>query len=228
VATLMRVAVISANLGAYDLPVEWTPQVVPAGVTVAVHRFDDSNFPPRPKAMTPALQVGLLKWFGPEFVPGADVYLWVDASCALLREDSVAWFVEQLGSAGVAAFRHPERNTIRAEYDFIKARLGRPNERYLTKRYAGEWLDEQFGVIEAEGYADVPLYATTAIVYRPKPYVLEAFKEVWYGKSRYHLHDQLWFARTMFDRGTFTLRIDANYLTCDYLTYVRNRKTATS
>ena len=221
----MKVAVISANLGAYDRPTEWPVLDAPAGVEVSVHRFTDANFPPREKAMTSRLQCGLLKWFGPEFVPGHDVYLWIDASCTPTPQ-AVPWFLSQLESAWAAFFRHPERQTIREEYEFIKARMARPGERYLTSRYAGEWLDEQFAAIDAVRCADRELFASTAFVYRPDP-TRGMFKEVWFGKTRYHLHDQLWLAYAIAcgreENGLDIRTIDANYLQCPALTFTRRR-----
>lgn len=187
----MRVAVISANLGGYDPPVAWVDQIVPAGVTVEVHRFDDTNFPPRSKAMTPALQCAIPKMFGWELVPGADVYLWIDASRGLLRPDTVAWFLDHLFAAELLLFLHPERSTIREEYDFVKARLARPGETYLTSRYAGEWLDAQYAAVTTPWYLDNRLYASTAFCYRPTVPVQRMMNAWWFHKSRYLLHDQL-------------------------------------
>ncbi len=217
----MRVAIISANLGAYDPPHEWAPQVVP-GATVSVHRFDDSNFPPRSKAMTPALQVGLLKWFGPDFVPVADAVIWIDASCAPTPQ-SASWFLDRLGSADVAVFAHPERMTIREEYEFIVGRMARRGESYLNGRYKGEWIAEQFAMIEQAGKADLPLYASTAFAYRPTPKVLSAFADVFLLKARYLLHDQLAFPYALDKHMCSVNIIRENYLKCDALMFMRNK-----
>lgn len=218
----MKVAVISANLGAYDRHTEWPTLEAPPGGEVSVHRFTDANCPPRQLAMTSRLQVGLLKWFGPEFVPGHDVYLWIDASCTP-TPIAVRWFIEQLGSARAAFFRHPDRDTVRQEYAFISARMARPGERYLTSRYTGEWFDEQFAAIDARGHADAALFASTAFIYRPTPLVLGLLKETWFGKTRYHLHDQLWLAYAVASSGVPVRTIDANYLDCPALTFTRKR-----
>lgn len=218
----MKVAVISANLGAYDRHTEWPTLEVPPGVEVSVHRFTDANVPPRPLAMTARLQAGLLKWFGPEFVPGRDVYIWIDASCTP-TPIAVRWFLEQLGNGDAAFFAHPDRQTIRQEYEFIKARLARPGERYLTSRYAGEWLDEQFAAIDRPS---APLFASTAFIYRDTSHVRAILKEVWFGKTRYHLHDQLWLAHAVYAYPHFVpiRTIDANYLDCPALTFTRKRR----
>lgn len=186
-----RAVVLSANLGSYDPPVAWVDQRSPAGWTVEVHRFTDANFPPRSLAMTSRLQCGIPKMFGWELVPGADLYIWIDASRGLLRPDTAAWFIEHIGGAEMLLFLHPERASIRAEFEFVKARMARPGERYLNSRYAGEWLDAQFAAVNHPWHVDNRLYASTAFAYRPTLRVQQALGEWWFHKSRYLLHDQL-------------------------------------
>jgi hypothetical protein len=85
--------------------------------TLTFHRFTDANFPPRPLAMTSRLQAGIPKMFGWQLRPGHDVYIWIDASRGLLRDDSVAWFLEQLEPAsssccsGIRSGRPSKPNT---------------------------------------------------------------------------------------------------------------------
>ena len=187
---MTSVCVVSANLGGYDPQIPWVDQVVPAGVTVDVHRFTDENFPGRDKAMRPALKCGLPKMFGWEMLPGYDLYLWVDASRGLLRPDTVAWFLAAIGSAELLLFLHPERSTIQAEYAFVKAKL-EAGSRYLSSRYAGEWLESQYLAVQKPWHLDNRLYASTAFLYRPTLRVQAMMKDWWFHKSRYLLHDQL-------------------------------------
>lgn len=222
----MRVAVISANLGGYDPQIPWVHQVVPAGVSVDVHRLTDENFSGREKAMLPALKCGIPKWFGWELFPHYDLYLWMDASRGLLRPDTVAWFLAQAGNADLLLFKHPERATVREEYAFMKARMARTGETYLTSRYAGEWLDEEF----AASRPDAPLFASTAFVYQPTLAVRAIFKEVWYRKTRYCLHDQLALAHAVADSRIshdFRLKVipDSVY-DCPHLPFTRKMKTS--
>lgn len=218
----MKIAVISANLGAYDPPREWVAQRVPAGVTVDVHRLTDETFPTRAKAMTPALQCGIPKWFGPDFFY-ADCYLWVDASCALLDEDCVSRWLAALGDREMVLFQHPDRQTVQQEYDFIKARLATPGERYLTKRYTGEWLDEEYAAIVADpAFVDDRLYASTAFMYRPTRRVKQMMAAVFAAKARWHLHDQLYLAYAVQAHRCYVNVIPERYTECEYLTYVRN------
>ena len=176
--------------------------------------------------MTSRLQCGIPKWFGWQMVPGYDVYVWIDASC-VPTPDTVPWFLGELGWAEIAVFKHPDRGTIREEYEFIKARLGKPGEKYLTSRYRGEWLDEQYQhVASDETYADDRLYASTAFVYTDTPGVRDAFTDVWMGKTRWLLHDQLILPYALDTAGCEVNVIEDNYLKCPALTYVRNKRRA--
>lgn len=219
---MMRVALVSANLGAYDPPADWPDQIVPDGVTVDVHRFTDENFPPRHKAMTSRLQCGIPKWCGPDLVRGADVYLWLDAS-VIPTPIMVQWFLTHLDEADIAVFQHPARRTIREEYEFMATRMARPGERYLTERYQGEWLHEQYARIAADPtYEDSRLYASTAFAYRPTAKIRAAFWDIWAAKARWLLHDQLWFPYALSKHLCDVNVIEDNYLQCPALQYVRN------
>lgn len=217
---MTRVAVISANLGAYDPQVEWVDQVVPDGVTVDIHRFTDANFPPRPLAMTSRLQAGIPKMFGWQLCPGYDVYLWIDASRGLLRPDTVAWFLDQAGPAELLLFRHPERSTVRDEYAFVKAKLAK-GSRYLASRYQGEWLDEQYQAVCELGWPDTTLYASTAFLYRPTPAVRWLLTQWWHHKTRYLLHDQLALPVLVRTSGVSVRVLDDDVYHCVHLPITR-------
>lgn len=236
----MKVAVISANLGSYDKPNDWPELIAPDGVTVAVHRFTDANFPPRPLAMTSRLQCALPKMFGPQFAPGFDLYLWIDASC-VPTPNAVEWFIERLGDKELVVFKHPERNSIREEYEFMKARMARPGETYLNSRYKGEWLDEQFAAVMTDTrpgkqpagvipdtmgrrFVDDALYASTAFMYRPSTSMAVMGSIWWYHKTRFILHDQLALPYAMWRSGVPFNVIPDSYLKCDGLTFARNQK----
>ena len=226
----MKVAIISANLGSYEQTQHaWVKQAVPEGVELEIHRITDKEFPLRPKAMMPALQVGLLKWFGCEYFPNRDVLIWIDSSCALTSPTHVARWLDVLGDHNLAVFKHPERKTVIEEYDFIVERMRRPNEQYLTKRYSGEWLDEEYRYIsQRSNPAHLPLYATTAFAYRPHYSVERAFMYTWLAKTKWHLHDQLAFAYELNFQAQsigvdFTV-IQENYQKSSLLEFVRNKK----
>jgi hypothetical protein len=217
-----RLLVLSANLGGYDPPSDWEPQALPAGWEIAVERLDDASFPPRCKALSSALQAGIPKMFGWQLRPGFDAYLWVDASRRLVRPDFAAWMLAHLDDgAELAVFRHPLRGSVREEYQYVRDKLAAGNL-YLTRRYAGEWLDEQMAAIAADQrFHDRVLYASTAFVYRPTAQVTAALSEWWLHKARYLLHDQLALPYVLWRWGVEVQPIESDIYRLPYWDYVR-------
>ncbi len=208
----MKIAVVSANLGSFDKPVTHVPQ----SVGCDFYHFTDVTFPRRYNSMTPRLQARIPKMFSWQMAPGYDYYLWVDSSCALLHEDSVKWFLERLGDAEIAVFKHPNRSTIQEEADYLKLRLN-INCPYITPRYENELIDEQLAEVDPS----LPLFASTAFIYKNTPEMRAALKEWWYHTSRFHSIDQLSLPEAL--RGRSVRVIAESYLKVPYLTYVRKR-----
>lgn len=215
----MRILVHSANLGGFEKVVEDVPQNLPHGFSMETYRFTDDNFPPRKNSMTPRLQARIPKMFGWQFFPLYDYYLWIDSSCRLSNPDSVEWFLNKLSDHDIAVFKHPDRDVIQQEADYLKERLeleakGK-KKKYILPRYEGEDIDGQLEAV----FVSQPLYASTAFIYRNTPEVQQALKEWWYQTSRFHSIDQL--------SMTYALRvlnvkvIHENYLKCDYIEAVR-------
>lgn len=228
----MKVSVISANLGSFDVPV---PMVVQNGDDgVLEHRFTDQNFPPRHCTMTPRLQARIPKMFGWQMEPIAsykpDIIIWHDASMALLHPDSVSWLVSRVENADIAFFRHPFRHSIKEEADYIRERI-KNGDTYLKSRYENELLDEQVRAclddIPAPIYQDDTLYATTVFVYRNIPAVHELLEKWWVHTSRYHAVDQLAIPylvkKAQMKNNLKVYEIQDNLYKTQYLTHTRNR-----
>jgi len=209
----MNVAVITANLGGFDKQIDPVNQSVPFNF----YRFTNANFPPRFNAITPRLQARIVKCFGWQMVPEHDYYLWVDSSCQLSHPDSVKWFLEQVQGHDIAVFKHPNRNTIIEEADYLRLRLAKKCP-YITPRYENELITEQMAEIKND---NLPLYASTAFIYRTTFDIKRMMKEWWYHISRYHTIDQLSFPHVL-DKSWCNIKvIDENYLKIKYLKYVR-------
>lgn len=232
----MKVALVSANLGAYDRPAPWLDIIVPPDVELSIHRLTDADLPPRPLAMTSRLMCGIPKMDGYRLCPGADVYVWMDASVSPTPH-AVAWWLDKLAGADLAVFQHPERSSIREEFAFMRARMARPGERYLNARYRGEWFDalEQWIADESGAtdglkpqYRDDRLFASTAFAYRPAVNVKHMLAEWWWTKSRFMLHDQLAWPLLIWKHCLRVNVIPDNYLSCEALRFARTgiRRTA--
>ena len=188
----MKVAVITANMGSFDRFVPYVKQ----NMEYDFFMFDSLNFPQRHCSMTPRLQARIPKMFGWQMAPGYDIYIWVDASYSLQHPESVAWFVEQCDGVDIAVLKHPMRDTIQQEADYIKKRLedekAHRKDPYVIKRYEHELVDEQLAEIRSDSdFLDNRLFASTALAYRNVDKVRMMLKDWWYHTSRYHSVDQL-------------------------------------
>ncbi len=211
---------LSANLGTFDVETVWAEQNLP-GHEVTVHRWTDETFPPRHLSMTPRLQAKLPKMFGWEMAPGAELYLWIDASFALQRDDVAAWFLGHLAAADFACFAHPKRSTIVEEHAYIKTQMAGGNG-YLLSRYSGELFDEALAaILDQTLYIDDALYASGAFIYRDSPKVRDAMREWWFHTSRYLVMDQLALPYVLRRNGLDTRVLPGNIFKNPYLVRIR-------
>lgn len=187
----MKIAILTAILGDFDTPFDPVEQKLPKGVEeIAFHRFTDEDFPPI-TGLTPRLQYRIPKLFGWEMFPGYDVYIWLDGSVTLKRDDCVKWFLEQLGKADMAFFKHPTRRNIRQESDHIEEKL-QQDHYYITPRYKNGLHKEMVNVALSDPtFKDNALYTSTAFIYRNNEYAQKALKEWWFYQSRYYTCDQI-------------------------------------
>lgn len=210
-----KIAVISANLGSFDKPLKHASQHSEK-YEVSTFLWTDENFPPRSNAMTPRLQARIPKMTSWQMLPDYDYYLWVDSSCHLAREDSVDWFMDQIGDKDFAFFRHNKRNTVGEEAEYLKERLAKDCP-YVTPRYAGERLDDQMEVVDP----NEPLFATTAFIYKNDTPARDALTIWWLHTSLYHSIDQLSIMTAIRNAGATYNVIDEDYLKCEYIEYTR-------
>lgn len=199
---------------------------VPQSVPYDYHIFNDTNFPPRSKAMTPRLQARLPKCFSWQIKPGYEVYMWIDANLQLKHEDSLKHFLGALEGYDVVALRHHRRPNIRQEVRYIRKGINQQS-RYVVGRYENELLKEQYKVIQDdEAYEDTDLLLSGAFMYRNTPEVQQALKEWWYHITRYHIVDQLGFIYSLKKAGLKINMLDDLYNDCWYLGVSRHGRGA--
>lgn len=218
----MKLLIHSANLGNFDIPMENEEQVLPKGIDqIDTFRFTDENFPPRFNSMLPRLQARIPKMFGWQMKPDYDYYLWVDSSCRLPREDSVKWFLKQLGAADMAVFQHNKRKTVGEEAQYLRERLNLEKDGvkkpYVVPRYENERLEDQMAVLDPEA----ELYATTAFIYKNDTPARDALTTWWLHTSLYHSIDQLSLPTAIKHSDADVNVIREDYLKCKYLEYTR-------
>lgn len=215
-----RVVIVTANLGGIDRDEEPVPQSVPCDY----HRFTDANFPPRAQAMSPRLQAKLPKMFAWQMLPGYDCYIWTDSSFTVSDPDTAVWFLEQCRDVEAVFFRHPHRESIQAEHEFVERELAAGNA-YLVERYAGELLDEELAEMQADAaFRDDFLCAAGAFGYRPTQAVQRLFRDWWYFTSRYNLLDQTSLPYVIRRSRAEVRLIEQDIYGIPYLAYVGHRQ----
>lgn len=218
----MRLLIFTANLGNFDKTQDNVEQDLPHTIDqIDYHRWTDENFPPRFNSMTSRLQARIPKMLAWQMKPDYDFYLWVDSSCRLSKEDSADWFLEQLGDADIAVFKHNKRKTVQEEADYLKQRLvdekeGR-KQPYVLSRYENERIDDQLAIVDPEA----ELYASTAFICRNNVQVRDLMTIWWLHTSLYHSIDQLSLPHAIKSSGAKVNVIDVDYLKCSYLEYAR-------
>ncbi len=212
-----KIAVISANMGDFEKPVDNVGQ----SVDYDFYRFTDENFRPRFRSIYPRLQSRIPKMFGWQMVPDYDFYVWMDASYSFLNPDSVKWFVSQCDGVDFATFKHPCRDTIQEEVDYIKISIKAANS-YIRSRFRNELMDEQLAEIKTDpNYVDDCLFAGGTFVYRNNETIHKMMKEWWYHTSRYHINDQLSLPYVVKKSGCKYNLIPSKYYDGPYRTRIR-------
>lgn len=224
VGKTMKIAVLTANLGDFDTPIDPVSQDLPCGVEkIDFHRFTDNNFPPV-TGLTPRLQYRIPKLFGWQMFPNYDMYLWIDGSMSFTHPGSVKWFLEKLGENDIALFKHPWRNSIKEETELIEEKL-KKKKAYITSRYKNGLHKEQMDVCLSDpDFKDTILYTSTAFLYRNNQKVQNAMKLWWYYQSRYFTCDQIVLPYVTFKNDLKVGVINEDQYHIPYLTMVSKHK----
>lgn len=220
----MKVAILTANLGDFDIPHDPSPQFFPKGIEkVKFHRFTYDDFPPI-AGLSPRFQYRIPKLFGWEMYPGFDIYIWLDGVFSIQKDDSLKWFKQQLGDADAAFFKHPQRRTIFEEVDYIDRKLKQGND-YIVSRYDNGLHQEQMAEIRKDRlFNDNHLYTSTAFIYRNTVQVQDMMRRWWYMQSRYFTCDQVSLPYAIFKSKIKVNTIEENQYRIPYLTEVSKHK----
>jgi hypothetical protein len=212
------IAIISANMGRIDDNPKHAKQSTP----VDFISLTDENFPLRHCSFTPRMQARIPKCFAWQMFPDYEYYIWIDSSMTMIDPDAVKWLLEKLGDADFAFFKHPDRDTLQEECDFIKKKLLEKNY-YLTPRYKNEWFDEFMDSLDKD-YVDDLLIADTYFIFRNTPKVQEMMKDWWYYISRYNSNDQLGLPYVLKKYKCKFNLIDEHYMKTKHFKYTGHAK----
>lgn len=185
----MKVAVITANVGSIDPVFENVEQTPSEGWEVTIHKYTGDSLR-RGLAFKPRMQAKIPKMLGWQLVPDMDYYIWLDAAFTLARPDSVEWLVRRCGDADMTVFKHPVRQTILQELEFMEGLW----DEYLSSRYEGEPMREQVETyLKDPQFRDTFLCTMGAFIYRNTPRAQKTLKEWFMQNCLWSVQDQLSF-----------------------------------
>jgi hypothetical protein len=222
---MKKIALLTANLSGIDgnLIELIPPQELPSNSMLDIFTYDDKNFPPRINALHPRLQSKIPKMLGFEYHPGYDYYIWLDGSIQIHSSETVSWLITCCGDNDIALFRHPFRNSIRDELNYM-VKLMQEGNAYLLDRYINEPMKDQVEMYESDTeFRDECLYALGAFVYN-KSIIKKGILNNWfYHNARYSIQDQLSFPYLLSKHQIKISIIEKNIFQNPYLAVVGHK-----
>ncbi|TSA39549.1 hypothetical protein D4R30_00910 [archaeon] len=168
----MKIAIVSAAFGVE--PFKFVPQRVPVDVFAyhpnnveGLFRFD----------MDGRLASKVFKTLMHQIVPGYDLYIWLDAS-AEIEPQFVEWVIETIGENDVLVMRHPHRQSIQDEAQFVVAQMT-DGMLGMQSRYATQPVLAEVAHYLKNGHQDHVLYANGMFACVNTPAVNAAMEEWW-------------------------------------------------
>jgi len=166
------------------------PTALKTWTRVIVPDYPRHDFGPRLASKYFKLQIHRL--------PELEHYRWLGwADASLLFHDAsfmlglTEWLAAQRSHQRIALLPHPERATVREEYDFISAQIAAGNE-HLRVRYADEKLDEQMRFFADRGWnLDAPLWASGFWIIENSSQIAWCWDAWWHQNIRYGMMCQL-------------------------------------
>ena len=220
-----KIALLTANLSGIDGNlIELIPQQeLPLNSVLDIFSYNDKNFLPRINALHPRLQSKIPKMLGFEYHPGYDYYIWLDGSIQIHSSETISWLVSCCGGNDIALFRHPFRNSIRDELNYM-VKLMQEGNSYLLNRYTNEPMIEQVEMYESDSeFRDDCLYALGAFVYN-KSIINKGILNNWfYHNARYSIQDQLSFPYLLFKHQIKSSIIEKNIFQNPYFSVVGHK-----
>lgn len=151
-----------------------------------------------------------------EYFDGTVMY--IDGTARLKKRDSVEFFVNQLQDNDIICFKHPERNSITQEMEYICNYNGKRRKKY-------KWLPlrEQVESYIANWFPDnIWLSATWLLIHKKSDRLID-FLDKWYQENvKWSYQDQLSFEPTIYFNNINRKHIDIEWdlRNNDYITFL--------
>lgn len=184
----MKIAIVCANYGGFDLRKEIPIQNFDS---YGVHYFHENNSPFPFTALDNRMKAKYFKLQAHKILPDFDAYIWIDGAFKIKSENFVSKMISELHGNDIAVTKHPDRNCIFAEADFVLSGLNR-GSKYFQSRYAASRLE-----LEISRYQSFQkgkgLYACGLFARWNNDHVNNFFDKWWERCLQYSAFDQLSF-----------------------------------
>lgn len=189
----MKIAIITAITGGMDDFKAFPLQIVRNDDHKCVFlRQDDSNVPPELKHLNKRTQALYFKQQMHKYMPGFDVYIWLDGKIQVLCADFVQQCLDALGTGELAILKHGERSCVYEEVNHILHQI-RHGNKYLAVRYGDRALGAQLRTMVKDGYPmNNGLNDCSIICVRGTEAMAELFSEWWKKCQDEKAFDQIW------------------------------------
>jgi hypothetical protein len=150
---------------------------------------------------------------------------WADSSLLFRDASFLLRKTEQLaalpGHQRLALVPHPDRKSVREEYEFIQGRIEQGNE-YLTMRYGKEKMTEQMQFFASRGWnVDAPsLWCGGFWIVENSDLIASCWNAWWDQNIRYGVMDQLALPVLLEQSGLEPQAMDLNIWKNDYFEFV--------
>jgi hypothetical protein len=186
----IKVAIITANVGSIDE----TRGIPLQNMETDFFCFCDNNLPYPLPNLNNRLKSRYPKMQAHRFLPGYDLYIWIDGRVEILSKDFSKEFLELATGFDVAMFDHWERKNVYEEMEYIIGQIKKGSP-YLVPRYANQQMEAELKFYADEKLPkDFPLYACTIFSRWNNPKLNAAFDEWWRRCIEFSYFDQTMFS----------------------------------
>ena len=180
----MKIAVITANVGGFDIP-----KLIPnQTLGYDLIRIDDIEIEGdnRHKAKLPKMQSHLFS--------DADIHIWIDSSVQVKNENFIKYMVEQLADNDIAIGKHNLRDCAYAEMYYIIREIENGNK-YLESRYNKSDLLSVNAFLRSNNFPErMGLWACGIFARYNNEKVNDIFDKWWESECKYLTIDQPMFS----------------------------------
>lgn len=183
-------AIVTANIGSID-PIQGIPRQT---VDCDFRYYNDQNIPfPLPN-LDNRLKSKYIKIQTHKFLKDYDTMIWIDGRVKVISKTFVESFVSGLQDHDMVMFRHPERDDICDEMNYIIDNMKKGNH-YLLSRYGNQQMEKEFEFYNSNNIPKTaPLYACTVFARKVDSRMNEFFDKWWEKCIQYSNFDQTMFA----------------------------------